>query len=291
MSTKGVELAVDAHAELGEGPVWDNRIGRLVWVDIMRHTILEYDPATGHTESFDVGQPVAALAPRHLGGYVLAVEEGFALAEDLALAIQLIAAVERNNSGNRMNDGKCDTSGRFWAGSMARDGVPGAGAFYRLDREHRVEKILNDVTCSNGLGWSPDDSHMYYIDTGTGGVDVFDYDRASGRISGRRRLLDIPPQEGVPDGMTIDCDGCLWIALWGGGVVHRYTPDGVRDQTVRLPVSLVTSCTFGGPNLDDLYISTASELSEAKLRQQPHAGGLFVCRPGVTGTPANAYGG
>ena len=289
--TKGVELVVDAHAELGEGPVWDNRIGRLVWIDIVRHTVLVYDPATGQTESFCVGQPVGALAPRRLGGYVLAVEEGFALAEDLARPVQLIAPVEWNKPGNRMNDGKCDTSGRFWAGTLACDGAPRAGALYRLGAEHRVEKMLDEVTCSNGLGWSPDDRHMYYIDTGTGGVDVFDYDGDAGRISGRRRLIDMPPEEGVPDGMTVDCDGCLWIAAWGGGVVRRYAPDGARDQTIQLPVSLVTNCAFGGPNLEDLYISSASQLPEAELRQQPHAGGLFVYRPGATGTPANTYGG
>lgn len=287
----GMELAVDAHAELGEGPVWDDRMSRLIWVDIMRQAVLTYDPATGQTESFGVGTSVGALAPRRLGGYVLAVEDGFALAEDLTRPVQPIAAVEWNNPRTRMNDGKCDTSGRFWAGTMASDETPGAGSLYRLGPDHTVETMLDAVTCSNGLGWSPDDTRMYYIDSGAGGIDVFDYDRASGSIGGRGRLIDIPPQEGVPDGMTIDCDGCLWIAFWGGSMVRRYTPDGAADQAFQLPVSLVTSCTFGGPNLADLYITSASQLSAAERRRQPHAGGLFVCRPGSTGTPANAFGG
>lgn len=288
--SKGVEVAVDAHAELGEGPLWDSRIGRVIWVDIMRPAVLEYDPTTLRTRSFDVGRTVTAIAPRLLGGYVLVVSEGFAVVEDLARPVQLVATIEQAESGKRMNDGKCDTSGRVWAGSLSYNNTAEA-ALYQLDAGQEVEKILDRVICSNGLGWSPDDRHMYFIDTGTGGIDVFDYDAVSGSIRGRRRLIDIPPREGVPDGMTIDCEGCLWIALWGGSAVHRYTPDGERIQTIQLPASLVTSCSFGGGDLKDLYISSAAALPEAELVQQPHAGALFVCRPGATGIPANTYAG
>ena len=291
-ATSEVELVLDAHAELGEGPTWHAAESALVWVDITRRLVHRYTPATGRDESIDVGQHVGAAAPRAAGGLVLALRDGFGILDTATGRVEMIADIEADHPGNRMNDGKCDSAGRFWAGTMAYDNRPGAGALYRLETDHHVVKVLSDVTISNGIGWSPDDRLMYYIDTPTLGVDVFDYDAGTGSIERRRRLITIPPEAGSPDGMTVDSDGFLWVALWRGWAAHRYSPEGVLDRVVKLPVARVTSCVFGGPDLADLYITSASiELSPDALRDQPHAGGLFRSRPGVVGLPQHSFKG
>src|SRR5262249_397331 len=179
----------------------------------------------------------------------------------------------------RMNDGSCDAAGRFWAGTMALDERPDAGALYRLSCDGRVEMMLRPVTISNGIDWTDDDRSMYFIDTATGSVDVFNFELTSGTISNRRTFVRIGREQGAPDGLTIDADGFVWVSLWGGGAVHRYAPTGVLDRVVRLPVTHPTSCAFGGPELRDLYITTATVALTADQRvRQPQAGGLFRCR-------------
>jgi sugar lactone lactonase YvrE len=191
-----------------------------------------------------------------------------------------------------MNDGKCDAAGRFWAGTMAFDYRRGAGALYRLDPDGRVHTMVRDVTISNGLDWTDDGRRMYYIDTPTKSIDVFDFDLASGAIASRRSLVQVPDGQGFPDGMTLDAEGGIWVALFRGGVVRRYTPDGALDREIRLPVTQPTSCAFGGRDLRDLYITTAANtLSPEERARQPHAGGVFRCRPGVQGRPANRFRG
>jgi sugar lactone lactonase YvrE len=291
-SRADLETVVDEGASLGEGPVWDGARRSLVWVDIMAHEVHRLDPVTGRDAALDVGQPVGAVAPRSAGGLVLALRDGFALLGDDDGSLSWIAEIEKDNPANRMNDGACDSAGRFWAGTMAFESTPGAGALYRLDVDHRVEKVLEGVTISNGIAWSLDDTKMYFIDTPTQGIDVFDYDPETGAIGERRRAFHIEPDAGAPDGMTMDAEGCLWVALYGGGAVRRYTTEGKLLDVVELPTAHITSCTFGGDDLGDLYITSASqELSTAQLNAQPHAGALFRCRPGVTGTPVRAYAG
>ena len=287
-----VEVAVDARAELGEGPVWDEVSGQLFWVDILAGLVHRFTPATGIDETTQVGQPVGAVAPRTADGLVLALRDGFGVLESDAGEVRMIAGTESEIAGNRMNDGKCDRAGRFWAGTMAFDQASGAGALYRLDRDHAVEMMISNVTISNGLCWSEDDRLMYYIDSPTQQVDVFDFDITSGTVSNRRRAIDIPATVGLPDGMTIDEEGYLWVALYGKGAVNRYSAGGELDRTVTLPATQITSCTFGGDDFRDLYITSASqELSEQALSSQPYAGALFVCRPGPAGLPANRYAG
>ncbi|MDQ3784730.1 MAG: SMP-30/gluconolactonase/LRE family protein [Actinomycetota bacterium] len=287
-----VEVAVEAHAQLGEGPVWDETSRQVVWVDIMACVVHCFSPDTGADKIIDVGQPVGAVAVRTTPGLVLAMRDGFGVLDTDTGDVQMIADTEAHVTGNRMNDGKCDSAGRFWAGTMAFDEAPAAGALYRLDQDHGVEKMIHDVSISNGLCWSSDDRDMYYIDSPTQGVDVFDFDAASGELSHRRRVVDIPEEAGLPDGMTIDDQGFLWVALYSGGAVRRYSPEGELDRTVELPATQITSCTFGGDDFCDLYItSAAQELSEQALVAQPHAGALFVCRPGPAGLPANHYTG
>jgi sugar lactone lactonase YvrE len=191
----------------------------------------------------------------------------------------MLAEVEADRPVSRMNDGKCDRRGRFWAGTIAEVHEPGAGSLYRLDADHRAVQVLTGVTTSNGLDWSPDGSTMYFIDTHAHGVDAYDFDEATGEIHNRRRLIDIDPEVGLPDGMAVDAEGGLWVALYDGRAVHRYSADGVLEGRLELPVSLVTSCAFAGPELADLYITTAAD----RHPDEPLAGAVFHCRPGVAG--------
>lgn len=276
------ELVLDAHAETGEGPLWDVAAQRLWWVDIPRGAIHQFDPADG-TDTVDyAGQPVGAVALRNRGGLLLAVQAGFAELHDGQL--RLLVGVEQDRPENRMNDGKVDPAGRFWAGTMALDSTPGAGTLYRLDTDATVHPMLKGLTISNGIDWSPDGQTMYFIDSTPGTVTAFPYDGTSGDIGPGETLIEIPESQGLPDGMTVDSAGGLWIAIWGGSAVRHYSPDGVLIGVIDLPVTQVTSCAFGGPDLGDLYITTAAEgLSPVERVEQPHAGAVFRVWPGVIG--------
>ena len=283
-----VELVVAAAAELGEGPVWDAHEDRLVWVDILGRRVHRTSSA-GETESIDMPLHVGAVAPRAAGGYVAALQDGFWIVGDGAA--RRIAAVAEARPGIRFNDGKCDPAGRFWAGTMAYDEAAGAACLYRLDRDGGVTRVLDGVTISNGLAWSGDGRTMFYIDTPTRAIAAFEFAPATGEIGGRRTVVEIPADLGWPDGMAIDAEGGLWVALWDGGAVHRYV-DGRLEQVIRMPVSRPTSCAFGGPDLDELYVTSASTgLSAAARRSEPLAGGLFRVRPGVRGVAASVYSG
>jgi len=292
VSTAEAALVLDARAELGEGPVWDERGGLLLWVDISRHELHRFDPASSVDETIDVGQHLGAVAVRAAGGYVLALERGFGVLEAPDAGVELVAEVLPGGSGTRFNDGACDSAGRFWAGTYADDEAEGAGALYCLEPDRSVRRLLDSVTISNGIDWSLDGRTMYYVDSSTQRVDAFDFDAESGSIANRRALIEIPREGGLPDGLTVDAEGFLWVALWGGSAVHRYRPDGSLERIVRLPVSLVTSCCFGGADLEDLYITSAAyELTPEQLAAEPQAGGLFRHRPGVRGRRPNPYRG
>ena len=275
------ELVVDARAVLGEGPLWDERTDELLWVDILAGVVHRYDPQTGADRAFDAGTYVGAVVPRAAGGYALAVADGFAAASDDG-DIAALAAVGHDET-IRMNDGACDGHGRFWAGSMRLDESPGGGCLYRLDPDHSLVTICEGVTVSNGIAWSLDDTLLYYVDTAIQAVDVFDYDAESGAATNRRRLFAVDGP-GTPDGLVVDAEGCLWIAFWGGSCVRRYSPDGKLAEVVEVSAAHATKPAFGGPDLTDLYITSAAG-------DGAHAGGLFVVRPGIAGLPANAYAG
>jgi sugar lactone lactonase YvrE len=287
------ELVLDARARHGEGPVWHPIEHTLDWVDIMAGHLHRYDPRTDRNEVIDVGRPIGAFAPRVSGGYVLAVEHGFAVLEPSG-EVRVVARIATPGPPQRMNDGKCDSAGRFWAGTMAYDLTPGAAALYRLDPDFKVTTMLNGVTLSNGLDWTVDDRSMYYIDSLAHGIDAFDFDLGAGTISGRRLLIDVPSDrtaqtgETVPDGMTLDAEGYLWVAIHGASEVRRYSPRGEVECIVRLPVCGVTSCAFGGEELTDLYITSMVVFND---RREPLAGALFRCTPKVRGRPARLFAG
>jgi len=285
----GVEVVVASGAELAEGPVWDSRTNRLVWIDILARRIHLTDVHTGASEVIQVPLHVGAVVPRAAGGFVAALQDGFWVVGDGP--VYRITTVAEARPGLRFNDGKCDPAGRFWAGTMAYDQSTGAAALYRLDSDGRARLVLDRVTVSNGLAWSLDGRTMYYIDTPTQRIDAFSFTPTTGEISDRRSVIRIPPEDGAPDGMTIDAEGGLWVALWGGAAVHRYL-DGHLDRVIKLPVGQPTSCTFGGEDLDELYVTSAWEGLSLKERQaQPLAGALFRVRPGVRGIPPAVFGG
>ena len=270
---------------LAEGPCWDAAAGGLYWVDIAagRLHLLAGD---GH-RSWEIGQPVSAVVTRAGGGLALAAGDGFLAFDPAAGQTTSLAAAEPGRPGNRMNDGTCDRAGRFFAGTMARDERPGAGALYRMDPDHRVTRLLAGVTISNGIGWSPDDRRMYYVDSATRRVDVFDYDPASGAIAGRRPFVSLPPGDALPDGLATDAAGGVWVALWGGSAVHRYGPDGRLDRVVPVPARNVTCCAFGGAGLDELYVTAAAGPGAADGALYRIPAGVA----GVTGLPAHPFRG
>lgn len=287
-----VDLVFDARAEVGECPVWDAERGELLWVDIPPGLVHRLDPGTGQDVYFPVGQPVGAVALRRSGGLVLAMRDGFGLLDATGSQVHIVCGVEQDRSGNRMNDGNCDRAGGFWAGTMALDETRHAGALYRLGPDLRVRLAAPDATIPNGIDWSLDEQTMYYVDSAEGGIDSFDHDPETAAITNRRRFVDIPASDGLPDGLTVDSAGCVWVAVWGGSAVRRYTPDGRLDAVVELPVSQVTSCAFGGAELDELFVTSAAEgLADEELRRQPHAGGIFRLRPRCHGRPPQRFGG
>ena len=268
---------------LGEGPVWDARDQSLYWVDIPESRVHQI-AADGSLSSWDTGQPVGTVVPRAGGGLAVAVRDGFMALDPVSGTLTTLAEVERDQPGNRMNDGACDRAGRFYAGTMAVDETPEAGALYRLDPDLGVTRLLTGVGISNGIGWSPDERLMYYIDSQVHRVDVFDYDPATGEIDGRRPFAAVGEGGVVPDGLTVDADGGVWVAVWGGYAVLHHDPGGNVIEAVNLPAARVSSCVFGGPDLDRLYITTAAGPGES-------AGALFVCKPGVTGQPSHPFRG
>ena len=271
-------------AELGEGPLWDVARQCLWFVDIMRGQVHRFDPAAGTDRVYEIGQPVSALACTECGDLVCAVRDGFTRLDPDTGAVTVVARVEAENPRNRMNDGYVDARGRFWAGTMSMQHEREAGALYRLDPDGTVTRHLSGVTTSNGLDWSGDSRLMYYIDTGLPRIDVFDFDLERGELANRRTFVTIDPADGKPDGMIVDAEDHVWVALWNGGCVRRYAPDGTRVLTMTLPTPLTTKPAFGGPDLMDLYVTSAFIALSADARAaSPAAGALFHVRPGVRG--------
>jgi sugar lactone lactonase YvrE len=288
VSRGATEVAFDVGAGLGEGALWDWRSGLLISVDIMAGRVLVSDPVDGSTRSIQVGQPVSAAMLRSGRKLLLAVRDGFASLDlDTGMTGDLVA-VEANRPGNRMNDGACDARGRCFAGTMALDTSPGAGTLYRLDHDLSVRPVLEGLCISNGIGWSPAGDVMYHVDSKAGGIDAYDFDEQAGLPSERRRLVDTDPGWGLPDGLAVDAEGGIWVAFWDGSAVRRFDPAGNATAMVELPAARPTRPTFGGAELDRLYLTTAKLDGEA---DGDLGGAILVLEPDVRGLPANVFGG
>ncbi len=280
-----VEQLTEPLAFHGEGPVWSAAWGGLRWVDMLAGAVLSL-AADGSVQRRQVDTIAAVLRPRRGGGAVIGVERGFLLeAPDGSLSPVIEAW---SGPSFRMNDGGCDPDGRFYCGSMAYDRRRGGGAVYRLDPDLRVHRVLEAVTISNGLEWSPDGSVAYYVDTETSRLDAFDYSAETG-LTNRRPFAPVDPADGSPDGLTVDADGGVWVALNGGGAIRRYAPNGTLDQVVDTPTPHVTACTFGGSDLGTLFITTSRENVEGP--DDPVAGSLLATQPGVRGRPVREFAG
>jgi sugar lactone lactonase YvrE len=279
-----------AQAALGEGPLWNPETQQLYWVDIDGCAFHVFDPASGQDRSFLMPARVGSAALMHHNSVLLALQNGIHQL-NLASGHLTLLANPLTDHSLRFNDGKCDPAGRFWVGTYDMRLRAGTGTLYRLDPDGSLHVMLHGITTSNGITWSLDHSTMYFIDSPTLRVQAFDYDIASGSISNGRTIVRIARETGVPDGMTIDREGMLWVAVWGGGAIHRYHPGtGALLQVIKVPAPLTTSCTFGGPDLQTLYITSArKELSPEQLTQFPLSGNLFAVKPGVRGLPASFY--
>lgn len=294
MSTNTVDCVVQAQAIVGESPVWSVREKALYWVDITGQKIHRFHPDQGVNSTFDLPQPVTAVALRRKGGLVLTLRKNFAIYDPDTAALQLLADPEADRPDNRFNDAKCDRQGRFWAGSMNQTTWDLAtGCLYCLDAKGQVTPRQRDCICANGLGWSPDDRLFYFTESFRYAIFVYDFDAGSGKISNRRLFASVDRASGgFPDGLTVDAEGCVWSVHNAVGRVVRYTPAGKIDRIVEVPVPRPCSCIFGGEKLDVLFITTAREtLTAEQIARAPLSGSVFAFHPGVRGLPEPYFAG
>lgn len=284
-----IKTAFQSEDKLGEGPVWSVAEQALYWVDIERPCLQRWHPQTGAYMAWLMPSQIGSYALREQGGVVVALRDGLYFFDLESSSLTNICRPEADLN-TRFNDGKCDRHGRFWAGTMDLKFAAPIGALYRLDADGESHKMRPAVTCSNGLGWSPDNRTMYYTDTPTRAIFAYDFDLETGSISHER--LFAQDTEGFPDGLTVDAEGYVWSAKWDGWQIVRYKPDGRVDRQIPLPVQRPTSCTFGGPQLTQLYVTSASTgLTAAERAEQPLAGCLLVIETGITGLPEPAFAG
>lgn len=282
-----------ANARLGESPSWDHIHGVLYWVDGERPAVFRWDPFKGQTGHWPMPHLVGCVSPAKEGRLIFADAEGLGY---LDLDTGDIARIgnpqsETDRLQNLFNDGKVDRAGRLWVGSIDRQSARPTGSLYRLDPDLSTHRLDSGFICSNGMGWSPDDRTMYFTDSLVRTIWAYDFDSSTGKLADRRVFAKLSDDDGLPDGLTVDSDGFVWSAIWDGWRVIRYTPDGVIDQELRLPVQRPTSCTFGGPDLQTLYVTSAStELAGHVLKKGPLAGALFSVRTEVAGLPTVPFG-
>ena len=293
MTHAHVDCIWPAAARLGEGALWSAREQSLYWVDILSCRLMRYTPEGKIQRSWQFDEFICALGEREAGGLIVTLRSGFAFFDPDTGKLTRLHQPEPDRPGNRFNDGKVDALGRFWAGSMDFEKVVPSGALYCYAPDGECTRVEDGYVITNGPAWSADGRTMYHNDTAAGRVHAFDFDPRSGALSNRRLFLQLAPDEGYPDGMTPDAQGGLWLAHFAGGRVSRYLADGRLDRSLLLPTSNVTSCTFGGPGLCTLFITTATEeLDDTQRAQQPLAGALFACEfsDGIHGLPAARFG-
>ncbi len=275
-----INTVINHACVLGEGPVWDAKRNIICWIDILKGEIHQFSPEHKKHKIIPVHQKIGSVVICKDGNFLAALKNGLAFINRENGKIKMIANPEEHLSNNRLNDGKCDAAGRFWVGSMSLVEDKAAGSVYVLEKDLSIFKKIENVTIPNGVAWSLNHQTFYFIDTPTYEVVAYHYDKNTGSISNKKTIIKIAKEDGFPDGMTIDSEGMLWIAHWDGWQVTRWNPaTGEKIVAIKLPVAKVTSCSFGGKNLEDLYITSAKiGLSENELAQQPLAGCLFVIK-------------
>ena len=288
-----VEVVIDSKSELGEGAIWNQKTGELIWINITGKILNFYNPATGYNKEMFTGQMIGTVVPTNSGDVLVALQNGIYKLDTKSGTKKLIIDPEENIPNNRFNDGKCDPAGRFWAGTMSTKGELEKGTLYRLDADSTIHKMVEKVSISNGIAWSLDFKKMYYIDTPTQKVMAYDYDNKTGELSNPSVAVGVPVEMGSPDGMTIDSDGNIWVALWGGSAVTCWNPEtGKLIQTIKVPAKNVTSCAFGDDDLGTLYITSARiGTSDDDLNKYPNSGSVFKTKPGVKGVGAFSFKG
>jgi sugar lactone lactonase YvrE len=276
-----IEILQDVQNALGEGPIWDHREQALYWVDIGGKTAHRYQPSSGRSQTFPFDVAVTVIGLRASGGFVLGTSKGFATWDPKVGSTDFVHDPEADIPESRFNDGAVDRQGRFWAGTYAKK-IP--TNLYRLDADHSVHRMEEGLTVCNGIGWSIDNHTMYFTDTRIRMIYAYDFDPKSGSINNRRPFVHSPDSEDVPDGLTIDSEGFVWSASFGGWKIVRYDPDGKLEREITLPVKYPTSCTFGGANYRHLFVtSSRAYVPEEDLHDQPHAGAVFKIETDVTG--------
>jgi sugar lactone lactonase YvrE len=286
------DLILDSKSLLGEGALWHPHHQKLYWVDIEGKQFHIYDPLTGRNKSYDTGKKVGTVVPLEDDTVLLALHDGIAALNTATGEITYRLETDIHQEHNRrFNDGKCDPHGRFWVGTLSMDGVRGVSSLYCIDSNFDIQEKITGVSISNGIIWSLDGNLMYYIDTPTQQIIQYDFDTHSGQIGNKKVIIEIAEEMGSPDGMTIDADGMLWIALWDGFAVVQYDPaSGALLQTVNVAAPKVTSCAFGGKNLETLYITTARvEMTDDELEKYPLSGGVFSVKVNARGIPAHLF--
>ena len=286
--TNKVELVIDSKSDLGEGAIWNYKTGELIWVNITGKILNFYHPKTGNNKEMFTGQLIGTVVPTSNENVLVALQNGIYSLNPLTGTKKIIVNPEENLPNNRFNDGKCDPAGRFWVGTMSMNGEEKAGALYRLNSDSTLHKMIEKVSISNGIVWSLDNKKMYYIDTPTQKVMAYNYNNETGEISHPKLAVDVPKEMGSPDGMTLDSNGNIWVALWGGAAVACWNPEsGKLLDKIDVPAKNVTSCAFGDDDLQTLYITTArTDSGKDDLEKYPNAGGVFKIRPGVSGIKA-----
>ncbi len=288
-----VEIACVAHTQdvLGEVPRWHVIERALYWIDAFKPAIHRLDPASGGLESWTPPEKLGSFAPRVGGGLLIAGRGGLAHYDPPSGRLDRIVDPEAGGAVNILNDGRCDRRGRFWVGSMSKTMERASGRLYRFERGH-LDAVDDAIWVANGVSFSPDDTRMYLADSHVRTIFVYDFDLAAGMIGPRRVFATTGGGPGVPDGSSVDAEGFVWNAVFDGGCVVRYAPDGRIDRTVQLPVSRPTACTFGAADLATLYVTTARfRLAPSKLAAEAHAGGLLALDVGVKGLPEPLYSG
>ncbi len=284
------ELALKSECNVGEGPFWDEVEQKLYFVDIVNKQIKIFSPTSKLVETVQFNQEIGAVFLDQKSNLIVAARDGIFAATRDGVLETLLAPIELEDTSIRTNDAKCDAYGRMWVGTMAFDFTPGAAALFSFDSKD-LKKVVPDLTVSNGIGWSLDKKIMYFIDSPTKRVDIFDFDLESGELRNRRPFLLLGDLDAFPDGLTTDEDGGVWVALFGGGEVRRFDSQGTLTHIVEIPVKQVTSCCFGGGDMSDLYITTAQNgMDSDSLIREPLAGSLFRVKTSFKGRKSNRYG-